>query len=272
MAIVGVVSQASTLETNRINSFFVCPHSFSSDTKARQTLHLVKSVETLCVGLTLSSLIDSSVPRVVCFACTWKRGVCPHIGMVKTAFCARTPWFIWHSTSWIHVTVNSFMWKVQKRSSLGISMCRVHCDPPMFSTHNDCEGTTQAISLAMATWDARVVWPTKCGMLWLHLLLCGRTCMLWESSCGDQHDSLKFCSIDGATQQPAQWNQLLSMMSFVNLCCNSKHQWRAAHSTEQLCMPKKTAVEVVNKDVLVCSWNPPMSHPCSDATNHVKAC
>jgi len=33
-------------------------------------------VVTLCVGLAPSSLIDSSVLGVVCFACLWKRGLC----------------------------------------------------------------------------------------------------------------------------------------------------------------------------------------------------
>jgi len=41
----------------------------------RQTLHLVKSVVTSCVGLALLSLIDLSVLGVVCFTCSWKRGV-----------------------------------------------------------------------------------------------------------------------------------------------------------------------------------------------------
>ena len=41
----------------------------------RQTLHLVKSVVTSCVGLALLSLIDSSVLGVVCFTYSWKCGL-----------------------------------------------------------------------------------------------------------------------------------------------------------------------------------------------------
>mgnify|MGYP007080224701 CR=1 FL=1 len=51
---------------------FVGPHSTSNWTSARQTLHLFVSAVTLCVGLALSSPIDSSgsVQTVVrCAAC-----------------------------------------------------------------------------------------------------------------------------------------------------------------------------------------------------------
>jgi len=44
---------------------FIGPHSWTS---ARQSLHIVKHVATSCVGLTLSSLIGSSVLGAVCFA------------------------------------------------------------------------------------------------------------------------------------------------------------------------------------------------------------
>jgi len=74
--IVGIVSKASALEINRKWFLFVCPGSASSQTSARQTLHLVKSVETLCLGLTLLSWIDSSVLGVVCFAHLLKCGLC----------------------------------------------------------------------------------------------------------------------------------------------------------------------------------------------------
>ena len=59
--IVGIVSEASALEINGKQFLFVGPHSASSQTSARQTLHLAKCVVTSCVGLALSSLIDSSV-------------------------------------------------------------------------------------------------------------------------------------------------------------------------------------------------------------------
>jgi len=46
-----IVSKASALELNRKQFLFVGPHNASSQTSARQTLHLAKSVVTLCVGL-----------------------------------------------------------------------------------------------------------------------------------------------------------------------------------------------------------------------------
>jgi len=46
-------------------------------------LQLVKSVATLCVGLALSSLIDSSVTGVVCFTCLWKCGLCPQAAKIS---------------------------------------------------------------------------------------------------------------------------------------------------------------------------------------------
>jgi len=49
------------------NLFFVGPHSASSLTLARQTLHPFTCVATSCVGLAFLSLIDSSVPGLVCF-------------------------------------------------------------------------------------------------------------------------------------------------------------------------------------------------------------
>jgi len=65
------------LEINRKQLLFVGPHSAFSKTSARQTLQLVKSVATSCVGLTLLSLIDSSVMGVAWFACLWKWGLHP---------------------------------------------------------------------------------------------------------------------------------------------------------------------------------------------------
>jgi len=73
---VGIVSEASAQETNGKHFFFVGPHRASSQTSVRQTLHLTKSVTTWCVGMSFSSLIDSSVLGVVCFACLWKCGLC----------------------------------------------------------------------------------------------------------------------------------------------------------------------------------------------------
>jgi len=69
--IVGIVSEATDLEINRKQFLFVGP---TSQTSTRQTLHLLKSVVTSCVGLALSALINSSVLGVVCFACLSKRG------------------------------------------------------------------------------------------------------------------------------------------------------------------------------------------------------
>ena len=74
--IVGIVSKAVALETNGKQFLFVGPRSASSCTSTRQTLHLLKSVATSCVGLALSSLTDSSVLGVVCFAHPWKCGLC----------------------------------------------------------------------------------------------------------------------------------------------------------------------------------------------------
>jgi len=56
-SIVGIVSKDSSLEINRKQFLFVGPHSASSWTSARQTLHLANSVMTSCVGLALLSLI-----------------------------------------------------------------------------------------------------------------------------------------------------------------------------------------------------------------------
>jgi len=75
--IVGIVSKASALKTNGKQFLFVRPHSASSWTSARQTLHPAKSVATSCVGFALSSMIDSSVLGLICFACMWKRRLCP---------------------------------------------------------------------------------------------------------------------------------------------------------------------------------------------------
>jgi len=74
--IIGIVSEATAVEMKRKQFLFVDPQSTSSQTSTGQTLHLVKSVVTSCVGLTHSSLIDSSALGVVCFAHLWKRGLC----------------------------------------------------------------------------------------------------------------------------------------------------------------------------------------------------
>jgi len=66
--IVGIASEDGALERHGKQFRFVGPHHASSQTSASPTLHLAKSVVTLLVGLTLSSLIDSSVLVVVCFA------------------------------------------------------------------------------------------------------------------------------------------------------------------------------------------------------------
>jgi len=70
------------LETNEQNSLFVDPHSASIWTSARQTLHPVKFVVTSRVGLTLSSLIDSSASGLVCFTCMCKRGLCLQVSQI----------------------------------------------------------------------------------------------------------------------------------------------------------------------------------------------
>jgi len=65
---------SGALEMNGNRFLFDGLHSASGQTSARQTLHLTKSV---CVGLALSPLIDSSVLGMVCFTHPWKCGLCP---------------------------------------------------------------------------------------------------------------------------------------------------------------------------------------------------
>ena len=50
---------------------FVGAHSASSQTSARQTLHPVKSMASFVIDWFISD-------EVVCFACLWKHGLCPH--------------------------------------------------------------------------------------------------------------------------------------------------------------------------------------------------